>query len=130
MSESGVIDVFIMFGPRPKDVIDQLTFWTGRPIMPSMWSLGYHQCRWNYNDERDVAAVNQGFEDNDMPYDTIWLDIEHTNGKRYFTWDNRKFGTPAQMIDQIGEKARKMVTIVDPHIKIDNSYFCGENTIF
>ena len=46
---------------------------------------GYHQCRWNYRDEKDVAAVEQMFEDLDYPLDVIWLDIEHTDGKRYFT---------------------------------------------
>lgn len=30
-----------------------------------------------------MAAVDAGFDDNDMPYDVIWLDIEHTDGKRY-----------------------------------------------
>lgn len=39
--------------------------------------------RWNYKDEDDVKTVDQGFDDNDIPYDCLWLDIEHTNGKRY-----------------------------------------------
>lgn len=42
----------------------------------------YHQCRWNYNDEADTLAVDAGFDDHDIPYDVIWLDIEHTDGKR------------------------------------------------
>ena len=42
----------------------------------------YHQCRWNYRDEADVHAVDSGFDDHEIPYDVIWLDIEHTNGKR------------------------------------------------
>lgn len=51
--------------------------------MPQLFALGYHQCRWNYRDEADVAAVNQGFDDFDIPYDVIWLDIEYTDGKRW-----------------------------------------------
>lgn len=43
----------------------------------------YHQCRWNYNDEADTLAVDAGFDEHDIPYDVIWLDIEHTDGKRY-----------------------------------------------
>ncbi len=50
---------------------------------------GYHQCRWNYRDERDVAAVEGMFEQLDYPVDVIWLDIEHTDGKRYFTVSHR-----------------------------------------
>ena len=38
-----------------------------------MFSLGYHQCRWNYRDERDVAYVEGMFEQLDFPVDVIWL---------------------------------------------------------
>ena len=43
-------------------------------------------------------------------------------GKRYFTWDKNEFPNPKEMIDRIAEKGRKMVTIVDPHIKRDSNY--------
>jgi hypothetical protein len=38
--------------------------------------------RWNYKDEADVAAVDAGFDEHSIPYDVLWLDIEHTDGKR------------------------------------------------
>jgi Galactose mutarotase-like/Glycosyl hydrolases family 31 len=50
--------------------------------------------RWNYKDEADVAAVNAGFDAHALPADVIWLDIEHTDGKRYMTWDGGKFPKP------------------------------------
>lgn len=49
--------------------------------------------------------------------DVIWLDIEHTDGKKYFTWDPTHFPTPKNMLDHVDAKGRKMVTIIDPHIK-------------
>ena len=51
--------------------------------LPPLFALGYHQCRWNYNDEADVQYVHGQFEALDLPYDVLWLDIEHTS-KRYF----------------------------------------------
>ena len=50
--------------------------------------------------------------------DVLWLDIEHTDGKRYFTWDPVKFATSTDMINNVASVGRKMVTIVDPHIKV------------
>ena len=58
-----------------------------------------------------------------MPMDVMWLDIEHTDGKKYFTWDARKFPDSIAMIDNLAAVGRKLVTIVDPHIKKDNSYW-------
>lgn len=55
------------------------------------------QCRWNYRDEADVQAVDSGFDEHAIPYDVLWLDIEHTNGKRYLTWDSHLFPNPVAM---------------------------------
>ncbi|XP_076015650.1 neutral alpha-glucosidase AB isoform X3 [Genypterus blacodes] len=122
ISESGIIDVFVMLGPTPKDVFAQYASLTGTQAFPPLSALGYHQCRWNYNDQEDVKAVDANFDEHDIPYDFIWLDIEHTDGKRYFTWDPHKFATPKEMLQGIMDKKRKMVAIVDPHIKVDSNY--------
>eukprot|EP00003_Mantamonas_plastica_P006535 TRINITY_DN1534_c0_g1_i2.p1 TRINITY_DN1534_c0_g1~~TRINITY_DN1534_c0_g1_i2.p1 ORF type:complete len:651 (-),score=209.59 TRINITY_DN1534_c0_g1_i2:130-2082(-) len=121
-SESGIVDLFFFVGPSPKDVLKQYGVVTGMPAMPQYFSIAYHQCRWNYKDEEDVRQVNAGFDEHDIPMDVMWLDIEHTNGKRYFTWDSGAFPTPQDMQNKLAEKGRKMVTIVDPHIKVDGGY--------
>ncbi|KAI1725884.1 glycosyl hydrolases family 31 domain-containing protein [Ditylenchus destructor] len=107
MSESGVIDLYLFMGPTPSDVFRQNADLTGTAPLPPLFALAYHQCRWNYNDEADVAAVHAAFDEHDIPMDVMWLDIEHTDGKRYFTWD----------------PGRKMVTVIDPHIKKDDNYY-------
>eukprot|EP00968_Pinguiococcus_pyrenoidosus_P002054 scaffold109_cov252-Pinguiococcus_pyrenoidosus.AAC.39 len=123
MSETGNFDLFLLSGPSPKSVMAQYAHVTGPTYLPPMFSLGFHQCRWNYKDEQDVAQVHQGFEDNDFPVDVIWLDIEHTDQKKYFTWDKTLFPNPVEMQKGLAAKGRKMVTIVDPHIKRDSSYY-------
>ncbi|XP_052767402.1 neutral alpha-glucosidase AB-like isoform X1 [Mya arenaria] len=122
ISESGVIDVFIMMGPSAYDVFYQYAQLTGTTNLPPMFAVSYHQCRWNYNDQDDVKNVDANFDTFDIPYDVIWLDIEHTDGKRYFTWDASKFPNSIEMVNNVASKGRKMVTIVDPHLKSDGNY--------
>uniref|UniRef100_A0A671KPR5 Neutral alpha-glucosidase AB-like n=1 Tax=Sinocyclocheilus anshuiensis TaxID=1608454 RepID=A0A671KPR5_9TELE len=122
ISESGIIDVFIMLGPKPADVFTQYASLTGTQSFPPLTALAYHQCRWNYNDQEDVKSVDQGFDEHDIPYDFIWLDIEHADGKRYFTWDPSKFPQPKEMLQGLMDKRRKLVAIVDPHIRVDSGY--------
>jgi len=123
MAEAGLIDLFIFMGPTSKDVFRQYSHITGSTPLPPSFAIAYHQCRWNYNDQDDVLNVNSNFDKFDIPVDVIWLDIEHTDGKRYFTWDKQKFPDSIDMINQVAAKGRKMVTIVDPHIKKDDGYF-------
>ncbi|XP_041132775.1 neutral alpha-glucosidase C isoform X2 [Polyodon spathula] len=122
MSESGVIDAFILLGPSPLDIFKQFAALTGSQALPPLFSLGYHQSRWNYEDEADVLAVDAGFDQRDIPYDVIWLDIEHTDGKRYFTWDNKRFPDPARLQRHLQHRNRRLVVISDPHIKVDPDY--------
>uniref|UniRef100_A0A673JIP9 Neutral alpha-glucosidase C-like n=1 Tax=Sinocyclocheilus rhinocerous TaxID=307959 RepID=A0A673JIP9_9TELE len=119
MSESGTIDCFILLGPTAAQVFSQYAQLTGYQALPPLFSLGYHQCRWNYEDEADVKAVDAGFDLHGIPYDVIWLDIEHTNGKRYFTWDSELFPNPGELQHHLQKKNRKLVVISDPHIKTD-----------
>lgn len=123
MSEAGIVDTFFFVGPGPKDVVKQYTSVTGMPAMPQYFSIAYHQCRWNYRDEEDVEQVDSKFDEHDIPYDVLWLDIEHTDGKKYFTWDKSLFPHPEEMQRKLAAKGRHMVTIVDPHIKRDDSYW-------
>lgn len=123
MAEAGLLDLFIFMGPTSKDVFRQYSHITGTTPLPPSFAIAYHQCRWNYNDQDDVLNVNSNFDKFDIPVDVIWLDIEHTNGKRYFTWDAQKFPDSVEMINQVAAKGRKMVTIIDPHIKRDDGYY-------
>lgn len=123
ISESGIIDVFVMLGPNPTDAFKQYTALTGNGNLPQMFAIGYHQCRWNYNDELDVITVAQKFDEHDIPMDTMWLDIEYTDSKKYFTWDHQKFPHPVEMIKNLTDMGRHLTFIIDPHIKRDSGYF-------
>ncbi|GAU89315.1 hypothetical protein RvY_01879-4 [Ramazzottius varieornatus] len=85
--------------------------------------LGYHQSRWNYNDQQDVASVQDIFDQHNIPLDTIWLDIEYADDKRYFTWDKTRFPHPKAMLANLTSKGRNMIIISDTLIKKDDNYF-------
>ncbi|KAJ2764160.1 hypothetical protein IWQ56_004595, partial [Coemansia nantahalensis] len=122
ISESGVMDVFLFPGPTVADTYQQYAAIVEQTALPRDFALGYHQSRWNYLDEEDVLTINDKMHEHGIPYDVIWLDIEHTDGKRYFTWDGQKFPDPAGLQGQLGRDGHQLVTIVDPHVKRDTSY--------
>lgn len=121
-SESGIVDLLILPGPNPTALFRQYASLTGTTPLPALWSLAYHQCRWNYFDEADVMQVDRRFDEEDIPLDVTWLDIEYAAEHRYFDWNKKHFPDPVRMQEAIGSKGRKMVAIVDPHVKRSDDF--------
>ncbi|KAF8963588.1 alpha glucosidase [Flammula alnicola] len=122
ISESGILDTFLLPGPTAEDVFKQYSRLTGTPVLPAQWSLGYHQCRWNYVSSDDVRTVQKRFDEEDMPVDVFWLDIEYSEDHKYFMWKDKTFPDPVEMTNDVAANGRKMVVIVDPHLKRDQNY--------
>ncbi|KDN37171.1 hypothetical protein RSAG8_10303, partial [Rhizoctonia solani AG-8 WAC10335] len=122
IAESGIIDLFILPGPGTQDIFSQYARLTGNPVLPALWSLGYHQCRWNYISSDDVRGVQKRFDEEDMPVDVFWLDIEYAKDHMYFMWDDKTFPDPIEMTKDVMAIGRKMVVIVDPHLKRTSDY--------
>lgn len=121
-SESGLLDVFVFLGPKPQDVVSQYSALTGYTQLPQQFAIAYHQCRWNYVSDEDIRDVDKKMDRHRIPYDVIWLDIEYTDGKKYFTWDDHTFPNPLGMQKQLDNHDRKLVVIIDPHIKNEGNY--------
>ena len=124
ISETGVIDLWVLTGPTPQDISKQNALLSGTHPLPPYYSIGYHQCRWNYFTQEEVADIDQNYDDHDIPLDAIWLDIEYTEGrsKKYFTWDPIAFSDHKTLISNLTSKGRRLITIIDPHIKRDTGY--------
>ena len=83
-SETGVIDVWLMLGPNSEDVMRQNALIVGTTQLPPYYSIGYHQSRWNYFSQEEVFQVDNKFDSHDIPLDSIWLDVEYTEGNFFF----------------------------------------------
>ena len=112
VSESGILDIFILPGPKPEDVFEQWAKLTGTSVLPAEWSLGYHQCRWNYVSSDDVRQVQKKFDEEDIPVDVFWLDIEYAEEHKYFMWDKKTFPDPVEMTDDVSANARKVYFLI------------------
>jgi alpha-glucosidase len=121
-SEGGAIVYYVFCGPTPKEVVDRYTELTGRTPMPPLWSIGNQQCRYSYMNEEEVREVASGFRERNIPCDVIYLDIHYMDGYRVFTWNRDRFPDPQRLISDLGEQGFRVVTIVDPGVKVDENY--------
>lgn len=121
VSESGVIDFLVFTGPSPENILLSFHDFTGKAPLPPSFAVGFHQSKWGYESESEVMKIEAKFTENEIPLDVLWLDIQHTNGNRYMTW-NDQYAHPEDLANTVSKNGRKLVAIVDPHIKKDLTY--------
>jgi alpha 1,3-glucosidase len=76
ISEKGIIDFSFFADSNIFNFYYKYHRYIGFPSLPPAFALGYHQSRWNYVNTEDLINVDKKFDEYDIPYDSIWLDIE------------------------------------------------------
>ncbi len=137
IAAGGEIDQTLIAGPKMATVLERYTRLTGRMPLPPRWSLGYHQSRWGYAPDTELLHIADELRSRNIPADGLWLDIQHMDGFRSFTWDPVTFPDPQGLMSSLAAQGFKVVAIVDPGIKVDpgwdvyttglsKGYFLGE----
>jgi alpha-glucosidase len=121
-AEGGELNYYFFYGPDPKTVLSEFTELVGRTPLPPRWALGYQQSRYSYYPEKMVRFIADNFRERNIPCDVIYLDIHYMNGYRVFTWNKSRFADPGKMISDLKSEGFRIVTIIDPGIKVDPNY--------
>jgi alpha 1,3-glucosidase len=121
ISEGGYIDFFVFSG-TPSSVVGNFTAVTGRPQLVPLFALGFHQSRWGYKTADEVKSVSSRLDALSVPHDVLWLDLDHTDDRRYFKFHPMNFRQPEHFLYGFESLRRKVVALVDPHLKVDPSY--------
>jgi len=121
-ADGGELQFYYIHGPHMMDVVKRYHIITGTHPMPPLWAFGYHQCRWSYYPEAKVRKIANGFRENKIPCDGMYLDIDYMDGYRCFTWNKKYFPDPKKMIGDLAKDGFKTVVIIDPGIRVDDNY--------
>ncbi|XP_024380169.1 probable alpha-glucosidase Os06g0675700 [Physcomitrium patens] len=120
----GVFDFYFFAGPSPMGVVDEYTQLVGRPAAMPYWSFGFHQARYGYKDIEELESVLAKYDAINFPVESIWADIDHMDGYRDFTLHPEHFPEKRMrsFVQGLHLKNQKLVMILDPGIKIDETY--------
>lgn len=121
-AEGGEMDYYFIGGPALMDVARRYAWLTGRPELPPLWALGFHQCRWSYYPESSVLELAREFRGRQIPCDAIYLDIDYMDGYRCFTWNKEYFPDPSRMTGSLRRQGFQTVAMIDPGIRADPDY--------
>lgn len=121
-ADNGNLDYYFIAGDNMPKVVQGYSYLTGTTPLPQLFTLGYHQSRWGYETSAEIRAIADKYRALKVPIDTIHFDIDYMDGYRVFTWNEKDFGQPGQVISELAKKGFKVVTIIDPGVKLDPGY--------
>eukprot|EP00347_Sterkiella_histriomuscorum_P022543 403338093 len=116
----GVGDITIMVGSSPQAVQQQYNLIIGNPVTIPQWALGWHQCRYGYNNTQQLVDVVKGYNDNQIPLDTMWSDIDYMDSYKDFTYDSteqRYKGLP-DFVTDLNKNNMHYIPILDAGISL------------
>ena len=122
-AHGGELNYYFINGPELLRVAERYTDLTGKPEMPALWTLGYHQCKWSYYPESQLYDLANEFRSRGIPCDALYLDIDYMDEYRVFTWNKNHFPNPRRLTDKLREQGFKTVVMIDPGVKADEDYF-------
>ncbi|PNP42332.1 hypothetical protein TGAMA5MH_06014 [Trichoderma gamsii] len=114
----GVFDFYFVAGPTPVAAVQQYGEFAGFPTMQPYWGLGFHQCRYGYQDAFNVAEVVQNYSLANIPLETMWTDIDYMDRRRVFSVDPQRFPMPMmrELVDHLHANDQHYVVMVDPAV--------------
>ena len=118
----GQIQYYFILGENIKEVVKEYSNLTGKMELPPMWSLGYQQNRFSYLSCNEIREVVKNFEEKKIPIDVIYFDIDYMDGFRVMTFKSPEFDDAKNLIEELKAKGIKVITILDPGVKVDNNY--------
>jgi alpha-glucosidase (family GH31 glycosyl hydrolase) len=127
----GIFDFFVFARSSPKDVISQSTEIIGKPAMIPYWTLGFHNCRWGYQNIQEVVDTVSNYSLAGIPLETQWFDIDYMNDYRDFTVNETTFSLNEvqAFVKELHNNGQKLVPILDPGIRVDEGYNAYDEAI-
>ncbi|MGC8819919.1 MAG: TIM-barrel domain-containing protein [Fervidobacterium sp.] len=115
-------DQYIITGKSVKDIVKQYIKLTGKNIAFPIWAFGYQQSRWSYFNQEEVMDIANNFRNRHIPCDVIYLDIDYMDDYKVFTWSKKNFPTYKKMLSKLHNMGFKVISILDPGVKVEKSY--------
>ena len=115
-AEGGPADIYLLYGPSAKHVLESYAWLTGPTPLPPLWALGFQQSRYSYLTQERVLQVADRLRKDRIPADAIYLDIDYQDKNRPFTVNKEAFPDMSSMVATLHQEKFHVVAITDLHI--------------
>ena len=122
------LDFYVIDGENAYDITKQFRKIIGRSYIPPKFAFGFGQSRWGYKTKEDFFEVANGYRENHIPIDMIYMDIDYMDAFKDFTVSS-EFSDLSTFVDQMKEQHLRLIPIIDAGVKIERGYDVYEEGI-
>ena len=124
--EDEALDIFLIAGGDPAQVLERYTRLTGRAPDVPLWSLGLWVSRAYYPTPQEAAAVAEELRSRRIPCDVLTLDgrAAWEVATRFdFRWDAGRYPDPPAALESIKRHAVKVCVWEYPYVSVHSPLF-------
>lgn len=118
---SGAVDVYIIPGKNPDEILQNYTALTGRQPLPPRWAFGNFISRFGYRSQQQAEEVVKRMKQDSFPADAVIIDlfwfgdsIRGTLGN--LDWNRSKWPSPEAMISHFKNQDIHTILVTEPFI--------------
>jgi alpha-glucosidase len=134
-TDGGDIDLFLIAGPKIRDVVEKYTDLTGKSTLLPRYSLGYLGSSMYYAEQEEDAddAIVKFIETSHkegIPIDGFQLSSGYSNilvdkklRRSVFNWNNKRFKNPKKFFEEMKERNVVVSPNIKPAILLENPLY-------
>lgn len=123
------LDLYVLEGDSAYDIVKQFRKIIGRSYIPPKFAFGFSQSRWGYVTKDDFRKVVQGYRENQIPLDMIYMDIDYMEGYKDFTLNEKNFQEFPEFVQELKDEGVRLIPIIDAGVKIEEGYSVYEEGV-
>ncbi len=128
--EQPYLDYFVIYGPKPREIIDRYWLLTGRGRVPPLWSFGVWVSRCMYRDAEQVRGVVERMRELDIPVDVVNIDPRWLENRKHherdgcdFIWDEAAFGPMEEFTGWLRDRHVRLCLWENPYVWRDSPVY-------
>ncbi len=116
------LNLFVIEGDTPYDIVKQFRKIIGRSYIPPKYAFGFGQSRWGYKTKEDFRKVADGYRENNIPLDMVYMDIDYMQDFKDFTLNEKNFPDFPEFVQEMKDKNLRLIPIIDAGVKVEDGY--------
>ncbi|MCC8059483.1 MAG: alpha-glucosidase [Clostridiales bacterium] len=114
--------LYVIDGESAYDIVRQFRGIIGRSYIPPRFAFGFGQSRWEYRTADDLRRVADGYRENHIPLDMLYMDIDYMCDYKDFTLNEEAFPDFPEFVREMKARGIRLVPIIDAGVKVEEGY--------